>query len=75
MTKILIKLFIKNSDDIENPDVRNKYGSFSGIVGILLNILLFGKFIAGVITSSIAITATRSITFQMRVLQLFPCWI
>lgn len=58
MTKLLIRLFIKNSDDIDNPNVRNKYGSFSGMVGILLNILLFvGKFIAGVITSSIAITA------------------
>lgn len=58
MTKLLIRLFIKNSNDIENPNVRNKYGSFSGMVGIILNILLFaGKFLAGLITSSIAITA------------------
>lgn len=58
MTKLLVKCFIKNSDDIKNTKVRTEYGVFSGIVGILMNILLFvGKFIAGTIASSIAITA------------------
>ena len=58
MTKFLVRLFIKNSEDIYNPTVRNKYGTFGGAVGIFLNICLFvGKFIAGMITSSIAITA------------------
>lgn len=58
MTKLLVKIFIKNSNDTENPAVRYRYGSFGGIVGIFLNICLFaGKFIAGLITSSIAITA------------------
>lgn len=58
MTKFLVKLFIKDSDDTDNPVVRYRYGTFSGIIGIFLNICLFtGKFIAGLITSSIAITA------------------
>lgn len=58
MTKLLVKLFIKDSNDTDNPVVRYKYGTFGGIVGIFLNICLFtGKFIAGLITSSIAITA------------------
>lgn len=58
MTKLLVKLFIKDSNDTENPVVRYRYGTFGGIVGIFLNICLFtGKFIAGLITSSIAITA------------------
>ncbi len=58
MIKFLVKLFIKNSEDITNPDVRNNYGQFGGLVGIFLNICLFsGKFIAGLIVNSIAITA------------------
>lgn len=58
MTKLLVKLFIKDSNDTENPAVRYRYGTFGGIIGIFLNICLFtGKFIAGLITSSIAITA------------------
>lgn len=58
MTKFLVKLFIKNSDDINNPAVRNKYGSFGGCVGIFLNLCLFtGKFFAGMITGSVSISA------------------
>lgn len=58
MTKLLVRLFVKNSKDINNPAVRNKYGYLSGFVGIALNILLFiAKLIAGAIASSIAIIA------------------
>lgn len=58
MTNLLLKLFIKNSEDILNPVIRKKYGTMTGLVGILCNILLFTiKFVAGIITSSISITA------------------
>lgn len=58
MIGILSKIFIKNRDDVSNPDVRQKYGVLCGFVGILLNILLFaGKCFAGAITGSIAVTA------------------
>lgn len=58
MTDILIKLFIKNSQETNNPHIREKYGILSGIVGIFCNFMLFiGKFMAGLITSSISITA------------------
>lgn len=58
MTKLLVKLFVKNSSDIKDPKVRTNYGVFSGTVGIIMNVLLFaGKFLAGVIASSISITA------------------
>lgn len=58
MVSALAGLFIKNKDDVKNPQVRQKYGMLCGIVGILLNILLFvGKFIAGTISRSISITA------------------
>ena len=58
MTNLLIKLFIKNSDDLSNPKTMEKYGTFSSIVGIIVNILLAAmKIIVGVISGSLAILA------------------
>ncbi len=58
MITLLANLFIKNKDDVDSPDVRKAYGILSGGVGIFFNLLLFaGKFFAGLISSSIAITA------------------
>lgn len=58
MTKLLIKLFIKNSDDLSNNDVRAQYGNMSGAVGIFLNLCLFAaKLIAGVFSSSVSVVA------------------
>lgn len=56
MTKLLIRCFIPKDGDPKDPEVRRQYGTLSGGVGILLNILLFlGKFLSGVLTGSIAI--------------------
>ncbi len=58
MTGLLIKLFVKNSADIQNVKVRAAYGKLSGWVGILCNILLCaGKFLVGFISGSVSITA------------------
>ncbi len=58
MTKLLIRLFIKNSDDINNQNVRQKYGVLGTVTGIFCNLLLSAvKFLAGFLTSSISITA------------------
>lgn len=58
MTNLLIKLFVKNKDDVENPKVRSSYASLSGITGIIANALLFiGKLIIGIFSSSVAIIA------------------
>lgn len=58
MVSVLAGLFIKNKEDVKNPQVRQKYGMLCGVVGILLNVLLFtGKFLAGTISKSISITA------------------
>ncbi|WP_443770374.1 cation diffusion facilitator family transporter [Anaerostipes sp.] len=58
MTNLLISLFIKNKDHVEDSNVRNAYGKMAGIVGIMCNLFLFaGKFFAGVITGAISITA------------------
>lgn len=58
MTKLLTKLFVKNSNEIDNPDVRAGYGNMSGAVGIFLNLCLFGaKFIAGIFSASVSVIA------------------
>ncbi|WMJ22952.1 cation diffusion facilitator family transporter [Paludicola sp. MB14-C6] len=58
MTKLLTRLFIKNYKEIHNMQVRQNYGLLASIVGIICNIFLCTiKFIAGLLTSSIAITA------------------
>lgn len=55
---ILSKIFIRDYKNVSDPEVRRSYGVLTGAVGIALNILLFiGKFFAGLITSSIAVTA------------------
>lgn len=56
MVILLAKIFIKEQKD--KNKARQAYGVLCGIVGILLNVLLFiGKFLAGTISNSIAITA------------------
>lgn len=58
MVQVLARIFIKNRERIENPDVRRAYGMLCSLVGIGLNVLLFaGKYLAGVLSGSIAITA------------------
>ena len=58
MTKLLIKLFIKDSENIKDKNVRRKYGNLGGFVGIFSNLLLFAlKLFAGIVSGSIAITA------------------
>ena len=58
MIQLLSRLFIKNYKDTKSPEVRQAYGVLCGAVGIGFNILLFiGKFLAGLFSNSIAITA------------------
>lgn len=58
MTDLLIKLFVKNRNNIQNAKVRTAYGKLSGWVGIVCNILLCaGKFLVGFISGSVSITA------------------
>lgn len=56
MKKLLVKLFIKNYKETNDPIVRSKYGSLAGVVGIVVNLILFIiKVLAGAISGSIAI--------------------
>lgn len=58
MTKLLIKLFIKNGGDTKCGDVRARYGTLGSIVGICANVLLCAiKITVGLIGNSISIIA------------------
>ena len=58
MTTLLLKLFVKNFEDVKNKDVRNSYGKLSGIVGIIANVFLsVCKIFCGIIFSSMSIMA------------------
>ena len=58
MLKVLSRIFIKNSENVNDPVVRRAYGTLCSVYGIFLNILLFaGKYFAGLLSGSVAITA------------------
>ena len=58
MISLLSRMLIRDREQVTDPAVRRSYGVLCGAVGIFLNILLFaGKFAAGMLASSIAITA------------------
>ena len=58
MTRLLLKLFVKNHNNTSDPKVRSAYGKLAGIVGILCNILLFaGKLIVGILSGAVSVTA------------------
>lgn len=58
MIHLLSGIFIKNRDQVDDQNVRRAYGMLCGVLGIVLNILLFaGKYLAGILSGSIAITA------------------
>lgn len=58
MITLLSNIFIKNRPWSDEGSMRRAYGMLCSVIGICLNILLFaGKYLAGVISGSIAITA------------------
>ena len=58
MIKLLSRMLISNYKEYEDPQVRRRYGVLTGVVGICLNILLFGmKYFAGVWSGSVAMVA------------------
>lgn len=58
MTKLLLRLFVKDADNTESPKVRAAIGTLSGLVGIVCNLLLFAfKLLVGTLTRSVSITA------------------
>ncbi len=58
MTTLLIKLFIKNKDEVEAQNVRSAYVTLASVIGILLNVMLFvGKLVFGILAGSMSMVA------------------
>lgn len=58
MHAILIKLFIRDSENVKDIGVRTAYGTLGSVTGIVVNLILaVSKYIAGVISGSISVTA------------------
>lgn len=58
MVELLEKIFVKDRENVENPQVREQYGMLSSGVGVCCNLVLFTvKFLLGTLTNSIAIAA------------------
>ncbi|MEG1313866.1 MAG: cation diffusion facilitator family transporter [Bacilli bacterium] len=58
ISNFLIEKFVPDHSNVKNKKVREKYGYLGGIIGILVNLVLFGvKFTVGAIVNSIAVTA------------------
>lgn len=58
MSKLLVRLFIKDYQNTKKASVREKYGYLGSLTGIVINLILaLAKYLIGTITHSIAITA------------------
>ena len=58
MTKLLLRLFVKDCENTTDPAVRGRVGSMSGAVGICCNIALFAfKLLAALLSGSVSIMA------------------
>jgi len=58
MTQLLVKLFVKDYDKVEQSRVRTAYGVLSSVVGIICNVTLFAvKLIIGLLINSISVMA------------------
>ena len=58
MTELIVKLFVKDSENIKDNSVRKAYGTLGGFVGILCNLILcIIKITVGLISGSISIMA------------------
>ena len=41
VTRLFIKLFVKDYENVDDKSVRSAYGTMTSIVGIVINIILF----------------------------------
>lgn len=58
MTRLLLRIFVKNYQNPTQPQVRGAIGKLSGTVGIVCNLLLFVfKLVVGTISGAVSITA------------------
>lgn len=56
MIKLLLKWFVKDYENVDDKDVRTRYGVLGGVLGIICNLFLFAvKLFSGIFMNSIAI--------------------
>lgn len=56
MKELIWKTFVKDYENIKDPDVRNRYTKLTGTIGIIVNTLLCSiKIVMGIVAGSIAI--------------------
>jgi divalent metal cation (Fe/Co/Zn/Cd) transporter len=65
MTKLLLKLFVKNYKNTDDKAVRERYGVLGGTVGIVCNLLLaIVKIILGAVSGSVSVIADAMNNFS-----------
>lgn len=58
MFQYIIKKFIKNNEDVKNPDIRKQYGTICSLLSIVCNgFMVVFKLMVGFMTKSVAIQA------------------
>ena len=58
MTNLLLRLFVRDYRNTDDPKVRGAYVKLAGIVGIVCNLLLCaGKLAVGILSGSVSVTA------------------
>lgn len=58
MSSLLIRLFVKDADNVKDNRVRESYGTLGSLVGIVCNLILCTfKIVIGLLTASISIAA------------------
>ena len=58
MTSLFIRLFIKNGENLQEPETRFRYGKLAGATGLSANLLLFlMKILSGLLAGSMAVIA------------------
>ncbi|MDO4323822.1 MAG: cation diffusion facilitator family transporter [Lachnospiraceae bacterium] len=58
MMSLLVKLFVRNYENVSDPRVKKAYAALSGITGIVLNMVLCtAKLVIGFFCHSVAVTA------------------
>ncbi len=56
MFEALLKMFVRDHEKVNDPKVRRDYGMFSGIIGMICNIVLFAlKISVGFVLNSVAV--------------------
>lgn len=75
MMTLFVKLFIKNKNEVSNPNVKKAYAALSSVVGILLNLFLcIAKITVGFLVTLLPYQQMVLITWQMQELHLYHFW-